>query len=573
MGAIHAMLLVLAFPPFSYWGFAFLAPIPLFAVALHPMIKPSRAALWGGIGASPAWLAFHWWVRDVSAMGLMPMVVVLSMYTMLFLWIATRVVERFGRPALLLPLVWVGVEFFRGSVFAHGYPWYLLAHPLIDSPRSVLAMPASIGGVYLVSFLCSAYSFLLYMSVRDPQQQRRKRAGFAAAGLFGSWLIAGLLLTPAKELHTAAFRFAVVQPDVPQDNRIDWSVRQRYRDWQTLRDITLAAASDPTNPLPLDLIIWPEGFVPGWTLDPVSLETERAAQLAWSMTPRDSKDVPELEVPARIRATEVVDQLLYMQQRLGIPMLVGSVGFENLHIVDTPEGIEYKRDAMYNSAFLIRSGKVGEVWYDKLHLTPFGEVMPYISGSEWLEQSLLALGANGMEFALSPGREPRNITVPVSQRGGQETSIATPICFEATVSSVCRRLVARGGIRRAGVMVNITNDGWFGNARGARKSHLQNARWRCIELQTPMIRSANTGISGVIDHRGQVLDTTIIPLRENPREGYMISQVFPAKGLTPFAHMGDLFGWLCMLLTMMWVFTAIFRPSRGVNPMNEHDEA
>lgn len=569
MGAVHALLLVLAFPPFSFWGCVFLAPIPLFSVAIRPVIRPSRAAFWAGIGASPAWLSLHWWVRDISAMGLIPLVIVLSVYTMLFVWLAARVVDRFARPELLLPLIWVGVEFFRGSVFAHGYPWYLLAHPLVESPRSVLAMPASVGGVYFVSFLCTAYSFLLYLSVRAPQQKNRKRAGLAAAGLFGSWVICGLLLTPSKEIASPMFRFGVVQPNIPQDNRMDWTVRQRYRDWHTLRDLTLSAAHDPANPLPLDVIIWPEGFVPGWTLDPVSLETERAARLAWSMSPRSPSDVPDLIVPSRISATEIVDELLVMQQAMDIPMLVGSVAYDNLRIVDTPDGIDYRRDALYNSAFLIQNGEVEPEWYDKLHLTPFGEVMPYISSIEWLEQSLLSLGATGMEFALDPGREPRILRVPMNELGGLEIGIATPICFEATISSVCRRLVVMDGQRQAGVMVNITNDGWFGDSAGARKSHLQNARWRCIELATPMIRSANTGISGFIDHRGQVIDTTIRPLSTDPKEGHLIGQVHIGQGLTAFARFGDLFGWLCMLLTIIWGFTAIFRSQSGVRPMSQ----
>ncbi len=568
MGAIHALLLVLSFPPFSLWGCVFLAPIPLFSVALNPIIRPSRAALWASIGASPAWLFLHWWVGDISALGLIPLVIVLSMYTMIFVWLAARIVDRFARPELLLPLVWVGVEFFRGSVFANGYPWYLLAHPLIESPRSVLAMPASIGGVYFVSYLCASYSFLLYLSVRDPHRARRKRAGFAAAGLFGSWVLCGLLLTPKSAIDHGTFRFAVVQPNVPQDNRMDWTVRQRYRDWLTLRDITLAAVHDPANPMPLDLIIWPEGFVPGWTLDPISLETEREAQLAWNMTPRDETDVLELNVPMRISATEIVDQLLVMQRAIDVPMLVGSVAYDNLRIVDTPKGIDYKRDALYNSAFVIESGQVQDRWYDKLHLTPFGEVMPYISSIEWLEQSLLSLGASGMEFALDPGHKPRPLSVPVHDLELQQLGVATPICFEATTSSVCRKLVCQNGKRTAGVMINITNDGWFGSSERTRKAHLQNARWRCVELATPMIRSANTGISAVIDHRGQIIDTTIRPLRGDPREGHLIGQVQIAQKLTPFAHIGDLFGWLTLLLTLAWAVPAIFRPRGRVDPMS-----
>jgi len=571
LGLLHALLLVLAYPPFSFWGLVFLYPIPLFILARKPMISPSRAAFWGALGASPAWLWLHLWVKDISALGLIPLVIVLSAYTMLFIWLGSRIIERYQRDVLLLPLVWVGVEYFRGSVFATGYPWYMLAHPLVESPSSVLAMPASIGGVYFVSFLTASYAMLLYLAMRETTNIRRKRAGAAAAGLFAAWVLAGILMIPPEDPGTPTFRFAVVQPDVHQDNRIDWTVRQRYRDWQTLRDITLAAVQDKTNPLPIDAIIWPEGFVPGWTLDPVSLEIERAERLAWSMNPRNPNDVPELVVPSRISATEVVDELLILQKALDIPMLVGSVAFENLRIVETEEGIDYQRDAMYNSAFVIENGGVDDVWYDKLHLTPFGEVMPYISTFDWLEQSLLSLGANGMQFVLDPGEEPRNLKIALNDPEAESVSLATPICFEATISNVCRRLVNRDGERQAGVMINITNDGWFGASTGGRASHLQNARWRCIELATPMIRSANTGISGVIDHRGRVVSTSITPLSDNPNQGHLIGQVQLGTGLTPFARIGDLFGMLSMLLTLLWGIFAIFVSPRVVDPIQESD--
>jgi apolipoprotein N-acyltransferase len=579
LGGTYALFVVLAFPPISMWWTAFLVPLPLFAIARDPRIRPSRAAFWAAIGSAPCWLWLHWWVKDVSVLGLIPLVIYMSAWTMLFVWLAARIVGRFGRDVLLLPLVWVGVEFFRGSVFATGYPWYLVAHSLIESPSSVLAMPASLAGVYFVSFLTASYALLMMLALRERDHKRRIRAGSAAAGLFAAWVLLGLVLIPPAELGSPVFRFATLQPNVPQDNRTDWTVRQRYRDWLTLRDLTIAAHEDETNPLPLDAIIWPEGFVPGWTLDPVSLDAERYENLAWDMTLKDPQDVPGLNVPDRIRATEVVDQLLVMQQALGVPLVVGSVAFDNLRIVevmvDTPDGqrpsIDYKRDAMYNSAFVIEDGRVADVWYDKLHLTPFGEIMPYISMSETLEQSLLSIGAQGMEFALDPGHEPRNLRVPLSDTSRDYVSLATPICFEATISSVCRSLVARGGERRAGVMVNITNDGWFGDSHGGRRSHLQSARWRCIELATPMIRSANTGISAVIDHRGRVLDQTITPLHQDPNEGYIIGQVQLGLGLTPFAHIGDLFGWICTISTLIWGGFAIFGSRQSVQPMTEKD--
>lgn len=564
MGMLYALFTALAFPPASLWWCAFIAPIPLVALVRDPRIEPSRAGFWAGIGSAPCWLWLHWWVSDVSALGLLPLVILMSFWPMLFVWLGSRVVGRFGREILLIPMVWVGVEFFRGSIFATGYPWYLIAHPLIESPSSVLAMPASLAGVYAVSFLCVAYSYLLTRAVRERAPLLRKRAGFAAAGIFASWVLMGLLLIPKADPGTPVFRFATIQPNIPQDNRLDWTVRQRYRDWLNLRELTLHAWRDPKNPLPLDAIIWPEGFVPGWTLDPVSLASERAEGLAWSMAPRSPDDVPELDVPDRIRATDVVDELLLFQEFIGVPMIVGSVAFENLRIVEEPDGFVYKRDAMFNSAFVIERGQVDEVWYDKLRLTPFGEVMPYISAHEPLEQALLAIGAQGMEFALDPGRQPRNLSVPTHAPRGGRVDLATPICFEATISSVCRRLVYRGGSRKAGVMINMTNDGWFGRSWGGREAHLQNARWRCIELATPMIRSANTGISALIDHRGQIIDRRIRPLADDPGEGHIIGQVYTASRVTPFARIGDLFGWICFISSFVWGLCAIFGRSGGV---------
>ena len=393
----------------------------------------------------------------------------------------------------------------------------------------------------------------------------------AAAGMFAAWVILGWLLVPPANLGTNTFRFAIIQPNVPQDNRMDWTVRQRYRDWLTLRDITVAAYQDATNPLPLDAIIWPEGFVPGWTLDPIALNTERDAGIYWNMNLDKPDDAPELNLPLRITATEIVDQLLILQEMIDVPMIVGSVAYDDLRIVDEPGGgIEYKYDAMYNSAFVIENGQVNENWYDKLHLTPFGEVMPYISTFDWLEQQLLALGANGMDFVLEPGAEPRNLEVSLRDAGDTaRLQVATPICFEATISNVCRRLVCRNGKRVAGVMINMTNDGWFGNSIGGRAAHLQIARWRAIELATPMIRCANTGISCVIDHRGQIINKRVKALADDPLEGYLIGQAQMGAGLTVFSRIGDAFGWLTFLLTMAWGGFAIFRRSKDVQPMTE----
>ncbi|MBL4699247.1 MAG: apolipoprotein N-acyltransferase [Phycisphaerales bacterium] len=566
-GLFNALFLILAFPPFSFWGFAFLIPLPLFAIARSRRLTPSRTAFWAAIGCLPGWIWTHAWVSDISAAGVIPLVIQLSFFTFLFVWIASKLYQRLGHEILLFPIIWVGVEFLRGSLVWTGYPWYLIAHPLIDSPLGILAMPASWGGVYFVSYLCATYSIVLLLAITSRSSRDRLRAGLIAGAIFTAWVGVGYLMIPPDPDNSDRITVAVIQPNIPQDNRTDWTVRQRVRDWLTLRDLTLAATRDPKTPEPVDVIIWPEGFVPGWTFDPVSLDLERDARLAWTLTPRTPDDVPELTgLPSKIEATMVVDELLILQQALNIPMVVGSVAFDNLQIVDTEEGIEYQRDAMYNSAFVVLDGEPQPVWYDKLHLTPFGEVMPYISNWDWLEKMLLSFGAQGMKFALSEGKEPRVLTIPIEKTNGSaEINLATPICFEATISSVCRKLVFSKGKRQASVMVNMTNDGWFGSWDPGRTTHVLIARWRCIELNTPMIRSANTGISCAIDNRGRVQTQDITPISlDDPRQGYLIADVIPTQGVTVFARIGDLFGWLCFAIMCALMIAPIFPRSKAV---------
>ena len=551
-GLFYSLFFVLAFPPFSWWGMSFLIPVPLFMLVRATSLKPWHAGILAALGALPSWGYVHLWVADVSQLGFIPLVIMMAGYTFLFVWIATRIIRCVNKDWLVLPLIWVGVEFFRGSLLWGGYPWYLTAHPLIDSPFGILAMPASIFGVYFVSFLCALYSILLIKAVFSSRREDRLRFGIQAGTVFTLWIALGFVLIPGENSSAQSIRVGIIQPNIPQDNETYWTVRQRVRDWLNLRDLTIAAVNDPKNPDSLDLIVWPEGLVPGWTLDPVSLATEREENLAWTLKPRSETDVPTLTgLPPRISATMVVDEMLIMQQALNIPMIVGSVAFDNLQIIDTNEIIEYDRDAMYNSAFVINNGQPQPVWYDKMHLTPFGEVMPYISTWPWLESQLLSLGAEGMDFALSPGKESRVLSVPVQRASGESiVQIATPICFEATISHVCRDLVFQNGKRRASVLINLTNDGWFGTSDAGRRTHILAARWRSVELATPMIRCANTGFSCVIGTEGQILTQTINPLglddKTDPREGHLIGDIVLAQGVTFYAKIGDLFGWLCL---------------------------
>ncbi|MFK7758475.1 MAG: apolipoprotein N-acyltransferase [Phycisphaerales bacterium] len=568
-GVLSAIFLIFSFPPFAeggWWWLSLLIPLPLMALAADPVIRPSRAAFFAGLGTLPAWLWTHHWMWGVSEFGTPFLMIYLMVFPALFVWAGHRIISRFGRPWFLLPVVWIGVEFLRGHAAFTGYAWYLSVQPLIESPGQILAGPAAYGGASGMYFVGLLAATLGYQILRILYLDRVVARGFIVVGLGSLWIGIGLsalglgarggVEPESSTRETRSIVVGVVQPNVPQDNRMDWTDRQRYLDWTILRELTVGSARDPEQ-IP-DVIVWPEGFVPGWTFDPISLEHERSNALTWSMVPRYAGDAVGLTgVPERMPATRVVDELLVMQRILNIPMVVGSVAFENLQIErDDNDWVMYTNDGMYNSAFVVSDGKISDSWYNKMHLTPFGEVMPVISRWAWLEQKLLGLGATGMEFVLSAGDQPVVLEVPFND--GQSIKIGTPICFEATVPGVCRSLVFDGATRKADLLVNLTNDGWFGGSETARRSHLLIARWRCVELSTPMVRSANTGVSSVIDHRGGIVKDRLDRVDpDDPASGYLNARVELGSGGTNLLidWFGRLFGWgvlgFCMIATIM----------------------
>jgi len=569
-GLFSALFLILSFPFFDgngMWWFALLTPLPLMLVADEPVIRPSRAAFFAGLGTLPAWLWTHHWMWGVSKVGMPILMVYLALYPGLFVWVGHRMVQRFGRRWIVLPVVWVGIEFLRGTAAFTGYPWYLTAQPLIDSPGQVLAGPAAFGGTYFVCLLSAVFAWQVWEMLRG----RAFLGGmFRVVGVLGVWIALGLAgLTGERDGREVVV--GIVQPNVPQDIRMEWTDRQRVADWFTLRALTEASALDQLRP---DLIVWPEGFVPGWTFDPESLQHEREEELTWSMRPRFEGDAPELVgMPSRIPATLIVDQLLAMQRRIGIPMVVGSVAFENLKIRrDSEDWVMYTNDGMFNSAFVVDDGEIGSEWYNKMHLTPFGEVMPVISNWEWLEQRLLALGAEGMEFILTAGDSPVVLEVP---DGDDVIRVGTPICFEATVAGVCRSLVFGKGNRRADLLVNMTNDGWFGSWDPSRRSHMLIARWRSLELATPMIRSANTGVSCVIDARGRVVEERLSKVDpDDPKSGYLNATIRLGSGAMRGGAATALFswgfGWLMLGVTGLGLFLTFLQ--KRSEPTPEADE-
>ena len=542
---VHALLFAIAYPPLDVWPAAFVSLAPLVWLALR-VDRSARAAGCVWLVSTAMWLVLERWLIGVSAVGWPLLAGYLALYPAAFVWIGGRIARRWpesqGRIAGALATLWVALEFLRGVVVLTGYPWFLLAHPLIGTPIAQLAEWVGVYGVSLIIALPQALGVTGLVRCRS--------GGARAVSVAGAGAILTLALTSGAVLEARAriadawsdqpgdagptASLAVVQTNVPQSNKVAWSVEDRVRDFASMRDMTLDAAT-PGAP---DLIVWPETMFPGETLSPDAVTEIKRAGLVY-----------EDGTPAWV----FNEALLDLQRTAGAPMLVGSLGYDGLHIEATPDGVEIEQEGKFNSAFLIEGGAVQPERYDKMHLTPFGEVMPGISWNDRLEGWLLSLGASGMAFDLDAGRSVTVFAVPLrGAEPGQPRAlrVVTPICFETATPGVCRRLVFSGGVRRADVLVNVTNDGWFGSAPGKRAQALQVARWRCIELRTPMVRAANTGISASIDSAGGVQAAG--PENRSGRErvaGVMRATVsLPRRGLTVYARIGDAAGWLSLLV-------------------------
>jgi apolipoprotein N-acyltransferase len=196
----------------------------------------------------------------------------------------------------------------------------------------------------------------------------------------------------------------------------------------------------------------------------------------------------------------------------GTVLITGSV-----RAPDLPPGAKITR--AYNSIYVIdHDGSVLSI-YDKLHLVPFGEYLPF---QDWMEK-LGFVQLTKVQGGFIAGTRRRPMEIPNAPR------VLPLICYEAIFPE---DVAARED--RAGWMVNLTNDGWFGISTGPYQ-HLQQARLRAIEQGLPMVRAANTGISAVIDPVGRVVARLGLGV-----EGVLDSSLPAAIAPTVYARVGDI---------------------------------
>mgnify|MGYP001205597334 CR=1 FL=1 len=469
---ISTVCTLLSTEPFGSDIAAFLAPLFLILIMLRSKWNWKSFVI-VFLTQLPLWLYLQKWTSDITTPGWICLSAYMSIWAPLFIYLLHKVHTRLNVPLYLTaPIIWVGIECLRGLVLFGGYPWYLTGTGMIDS---IFVNLATVGSVWLVSFVTVGMAAAVLI-IRD-----RKRAVVLVLIVF---TLMWVPRTPSVSLQSRFCYITVIQSNVPQSNKDRWTYEQQREDLTSMFQMTLEAATLAESKHP-DLIVWPETMLPG-----AGFEVSRQDFGQWA----------HQFTPFWIWSEE----LRFLARDVQTPILVGTQSWENVEVIETETTVSVMPEKHYNSAVLLTPHGSTQR-YDKMALTPFGEWMPYVDVIPALSEWVRSFAGAAQLADLEAGAEPATLKLRIEREDySDDWFIGTPICFEVSMPFVARNLTWENGRRKADVLISLSNDGWFGSDTAARLQHNREARMRCIENQTPMVRAANTGISSVISANGWI---------------------------------------------------------------------
>ena len=493
---LSGLLLFLSFPKVELGPLAWIALVPLL-IFLYD--KDHWTAFKSGFYCGLVYFfgTLYWIYHSIHYYGGVPLVPSLllvlvlcmyfSLYPAFFALLYAANMKRTDMPALIVaPLLWTTLEFLRSYVLG-GFPWSSLGYS--QYTFLPIIQISDITGVYGVSFLIVAVNAALV----DVLLFKRRYTERPLASLLPTTSgFVALALFIVFTLSYGAYRLhqhrsgPVVKAAVIQGNIEQdkkWDPSYQQTVINVYKDLSFSAARE----MP-ELIVWPETSVPFF------FRTDK----------------------------ELTAYMVSFQRQMNSYLLFGSV-LEK----DRKEGTKSSAARYTNSAVLLDKNGTITYIYDKIHLVAFGEFVP-------LRRLLSFVDLTGAIGDFVPGESYTKAVTPFG-------SFGTLICYEIIFPGMVRKFYTTGG----DFIVTITNDAWFGMTPGPYQ-HFSMAVFRAIENRKPVIRAANTGISGFIDSCGRIIAKTDLFTRT-----YLVAGVKTDRTLSPYTKYGDIFSYLNIIGTLL----------------------
>lgn len=497
LACLSGLLLCIIFPTFDMEILAWVSLVPLlFAIQGENLLTSFY------LGFTTGFVSFlgilYWVIVAVHIYGRIPLipsglillllVVYMSLYVAIFAFLLNYVRSRIQWDMVAVaPFLWVSLEYVR-SFFLTGFPWAALGY------SQYLNLPfiqvGDITGVYGISFLILLVNSAIYDFIATMGRRGRPpllREGVVVLAIL--FVVFGYGIAQIKRVENISSRQRKITIGLAQgniDQSIKWDTAYQEETLQIYQNLSSILARERPS-----LIIWPE------TATPFFFQSEER------YGPR----------------------VMEIAEKTGAYLLFGSPSYDRVK-----GKVEY-----YNSAYLLSPGKEVIGRYDKIHLVPFGEYVPF-------SKFLFFLGSLSAVGNLSPGNLVKNLRFPLGDFG-------VLICYEIIFPNLCRKFVKEG----ADFLVTITNDAWFGRT-SAPHQHLSMATFRAIENRVSIARAANTGISAFIDAKGEIRKRSALFARET-----LVGQIGPRIEKTFYTRYGDVFALVSSACAFLFILLAYFK--------------
>jgi len=534
LSLLSGLLLWASFPPLGWWPLAWVAPVGWLVVVRCTRLPGRRPYAAVALGCYLHWLAVLEGIRlahPALYLGWFALAAYLAVYPILFVALTRLAVHRWRVSVVVAaPIVWTGLEWVRGHALT-GFSMALLGHTQMS--RTTLLQIADVFGAYGISFLvmlvAASVARMVPMATDGDALPDSRRAWWPAVS---ASLVLALVLaygiwrqrTPAPPTPLPPLRVALIQGSF--DTIFEFNPERDRNTFFRYRELSeQAVARHPA----VQLVVWPESMFSGDLAEilidgPIDLPSDASL-------PADEYR-QRVQTRAEAFGYKVADTARRLNSGRDPTEIAGGSG---IHLIVGTDTLQLTADVTqrYNSALCISpSGQVTGRYY-KMHRVMFGEYIPWGGHFPWL------YGLTPMSQGLDSGASPACFQVA-------GWNLAPSICFESTVPHLIRRQVDQ--LRRSGTapdaLVNVTNDGWFWGS-GILDLQLACAVFRAIENRLPVLVSANTGISAVIDGNGRVHERG--PRRD---EAVLYSEIRGDNRHSWYHWIGDIPAGLCALFCL-----------------------